>query len=156
MPIDIESLLAPVSAEQPCGPDLEYDADFMALETAVKGKPEQVLGATVVAAEEPIWADIRSQAQGLFKRTKDVRAGVLLVRALARTEDLAGLNQGLLLLHAMLERYWDGAHPLLDAADNNDPTMRLNALAPLADSENLLRDARLMTVVRVGPQKPAD
>ena len=37
----IKRLLAPVSDEHPCGDDLEYDADFMALETASRGREER-------------------------------------------------------------------------------------------------------------------
>ena len=36
----IERLLKPISAEQPCGPDLSYDPRFENLETILKGKPE--------------------------------------------------------------------------------------------------------------------
>ncbi len=49
--IDAESLLQGVSEELPCGEDLEYDAAFGELERASRGKPEQAMGDTVVAAE---------------------------------------------------------------------------------------------------------
>lgn len=32
--MDIETLLTPVSPEQPCGDNLEYDADYQAMEQA--------------------------------------------------------------------------------------------------------------------------
>jgi type VI secretion system protein ImpA len=54
----------------------------------------------------------------------------------------------------MLERYWDSIHPQLDADDANDPTMRLNALAPLTDSDMVLRDlhdAKVGTSRSMGP-----
>ncbi len=38
--ISVEELLKPISAEQPCGPDLSYDASLQQLETLVAGKPE--------------------------------------------------------------------------------------------------------------------
>ena len=40
----------------------------------------------------------------------------------------------------LLDRFWDGVHPQLDADDDNDPTMRLNALAALNDEGAVVRD----------------
>ena len=37
--LDVDALLTPVSDDQPCGADLEYDAQFLQLEEAAKGKP---------------------------------------------------------------------------------------------------------------------
>lgn len=140
--IDVESLLQETAEQPPCGPDLEYDAAFRDLEQAAQGKPEQQFGDTVVAAEEPAWAQVRESALTLLQRSKDLRIAALLVRALVQTEGFAGLLPGLRLILRLLERYWDTVYPLLDAEDDNDPTMRINALAPLVDGEALIRDLR--------------
>ncbi|MEJ2653692.1 MAG: type VI secretion system ImpA family N-terminal domain-containing protein, partial [Gammaproteobacteria bacterium] len=107
-----------------------------------QGKPEQQFGDTVVPAEEPDWKDVGQRAAALFSRTKDLRVAALLARALTRTEGMPGLASGLNLVRGLLERYWDHVHPALDPDDGLDPTMRLNALAPLADADTLLRDVR--------------
>jgi type VI secretion system protein ImpA len=148
--MDIEVLLAAIAPDSPCGPALEYDPDFMALDQAGRGKPEQQFGTTIVPAEEPDWADVRKRAEALFSRTKDLRVAVLLLRALAKTANFVGLADGLLLLHELLLRFWDSAHPALDPDDGNDPTMRLNALAQLADGESFIRDVRLICLVGPG------
>ncbi|MEJ2375588.1 MAG: type VI secretion system protein TssA [Pseudolabrys sp.] len=140
--METDSLLDPIAADSPCGPDLEYDRDFMALDQAAQGKPEQQFGDTVVPAEEPDWKDVGQRAAALFSRTKDLRVAALLARALTRTEGMPGLASGLNLVRGLLERYWDHVHPALDPDDGLDPTMRLNALAPLADADTLLRDVR--------------
>jgi type VI secretion system protein ImpA len=49
---------------------------------------------------------------------------------------------GLTLINCLIERYWDSLHPELDAEDDNDPTMRVNALAPLVASEAFIDDLR--------------
>lgn len=148
--MEIEPLLAEISPDSPCGPDLEYDADFMALEQAARGKPEQQFGDTVVPAEEPDWIQVKKQAGALLSRTKDLRVAMLLTRAITCLEGTPGLASGLHLTEQLLARYWDHVHPLLDPEEGNDPTMRLNALAPLGDSETLLRDVRNMTVFGSG------
>lgn len=140
--IDIESLLAPIADEPPCGPDLEYDAAFLALDQMARGKPEQQFGDTVIAAEEPVWADVCSAAVELFGRSKDLRVAILLAQAWVHTEGYAGLLPGLRLIHQLLERFWDAIHPRLDPDEDNDPTMRMNALAPLGDVEGMVRDLR--------------
>lgn len=134
------TLLAPIGEASPCGDDLEYDADFMALVAAAQGKPEQQFGDTVIPAVEPEWREVGEQAESILRRSKDVRAAVLLLRASARTQGVAGFAAGMQLLNGLLDTFWEGIHPKLDADDDNDPTMRLNALAPLTDETMGLRD----------------
>ena len=45
--VDFERFVEPIDAESPCGPDCEYDNEFLALSQAVVGKPEQQFGDTV-------------------------------------------------------------------------------------------------------------
>jgi type VI secretion system protein ImpA len=138
--IDIEQLLAETPEAPPCGPNLEYDAAFLELEQGAKGKPGQEFGGTVIPPEEPDWAKVSERARSLLQRTKDLRVAVYLTRALVNTEGVSGLNNGLKLTLQLLERFWDPVHPTLDPEFDNDPTMRVNALAPLVDPEGLLRD----------------
>lgn len=140
--MSVDTLLAEVTNAPPCGPNLEYDPEFVALEQAARGKPEQQLGETIVPAEEPDWADVAQRAQALLARTKDLRVAVLYARARIRTDHLAGLADGLVLVKELLTRYGEYVHPALDADDGNDPIVRVNALAPLNDPDTFLRDVR--------------
>lgn len=148
----MDLLLAETSEAPPCGEDLgeKYDPEFEALERLARGKGEQRLGDTLIPAEGPDWATVRQQAEDLMKRTKDLRVALLLTRALVRTEHMPGLREGLDLLHAMLERYWDAVHPRLE---DDDPRMRMNTLAALADRDALVLDVRDALLVRAGPLK---
>lgn len=155
----VEALQAPISEGSPSGEDLGYDPAFMALESASQGKPEQQFGTTVIPAVEPEWPVVADQAEALLRRTKDLRAAVLLLRAASRQQGVAGFSMGLALLTGLLETFWDGIHPMLDAEDDNDPTTRLNALAPLGDEAMVLRDlydARIGTAPGVGPVRVRD
>lgn len=148
---DIETLLAAISDSSPCGPDLEYDPQFVALETASRGKPEQQLGDNITPAEQPDWVTVQQQAAALLTRTKDLRVAVLLARALVRINNLSGLRDGLKLLQGLLERYWDHVHPVPDPSDPDDLIIRMNALAPLGDTDAMLLDVRSALVVVSGP-----
>lgn len=151
--MDLQHLLADAAESPPGGPDLEYAPEFLALESEIQGQPEHDAGGTVIAAVEPDWPKVLEQAQALLVRSKDLRVAMHLVRALTRTEHLAGFVAAITLVGDLLERHWADLHPRLDAEDNNDPTRRLNALAPLEPPkgagavETLLKDLREAAVV---------
>jgi len=144
--LDVEALLSPVSAEAPCGENLEYDVDYVMMEQAAVGKPEQQFGETVIPAEDPDWRQLQSQAQALLPRSKDLRIAVCLTRAAVRTSGLAGLADGLEVLAGFIEKYWDGVYPQLDP-DDNDPTQRVNSLASLTSAQETLKGVREATLV---------
>jgi type VI secretion system protein ImpA len=145
--IDVNSLLEEISAELPCGKDLEYDTEFGEMERAAQGKSDQQIGSTLVPAQEADWPVVKSRAIALFSRTKDLRAAVYLTRSLLHTEGLTGLRDGLTLIQGLLERYWEMVHPQLDPADNNDPTLRINTLTSLRDPETVLHSLREATLL---------
>lgn len=144
---DVDALLLPLDEAAPCGPpDMEYDEVFQSLETAARGKPEQQFGDTVIPAEDPDWVQMRTLALRLFERTRDLRVAAHLIRASLRTVGLGALSDGLALVTGLLERHWAHVYPLLDADDGDDPTERLNALAPLTDLMSVLADVRAARV----------
>src|SRR5947208_14059301 len=140
--LDVGAVLSETRESPPCGPNLEHDLSFFQLEEAARGKPEQRSGDAVKPAEDPNWSKVIDLAQATLLRSKDLRVAVHLTRALTCTEGIPGLATGLGLIHGLLDRYWDGVHPLLEADQGGDPTERLNALAPLADPETVIRDLR--------------
>jgi len=142
--IDVESLLQQISAESPCGDDLEYDAAFLAMQRTAAGKPAQEMGGQVVEGEAPDWRAVQQAATELLKRSKDLRTAVLLARALLNTGGIGGFADGLALIHGLIERYWEPVHPRLDPDDDNDPVMRVNAIAALGDRELTINALRLM------------
>ncbi|TFF36625.1 type VI secretion system protein TssA [Pseudomonas sp. RIT623] len=146
-------LLAAVSADFPCGDDLEYDADFLQLERDAQGRPERVMGDAVQAAEPPQWRAIEQSCSALLQRSKDLRITHFLVQANLALHGLPGLAASLELIRDLLGEYWLYLHPQLDAADDNDPTVRVNALAGLTCDTNiaLLRDAVLVRSRAFGP-----
>lgn len=145
---DFDALLEPVAPDDPVGPNLEYDADFLAAFQAAEGTPERRMGDTVVAAEEPDWRQAQQLALGLMVRTKDLRIAVLLTRALLRLSGIAGLAQGLALVQGLIGRYWEQVHPQLDPNDDNDPISRINVLMDLCSRETLLDSLRTTALIR--------
>lgn len=100
--IDVAGLLKPVSADAPCGEDLEYDDGFTELQLISQYKPEQQMGDAIIPAEEPSWKDVEKKATSLFERTKDLRVAVHLIKALLHTGGFVGAAAGF----EVLERWW--------------------------------------------------
>ena len=133
--------------EPPCGPDLEYDEQFLKLASAAARKPEQQFGDTIIPAEDPNWKSVLDQSSELLGRTKDLRATLLLTRALTREQGLPGLLQGVELTRRLLETHWDDVHPRLVIDGEPDTLMRANALSGLAEEAGLLRDVRAASLI---------
>jgi type VI secretion system protein ImpA len=135
--VDINAILEPVTADAPCGVDLEagnkHDPAFAELERLAQGKPEQQIGTTVVPAESPDWKVLQRKAIEVLARSKDLRAATHLARSLLQTDGWAGLAEGLEVLRGLIERYWEGLYPRLDPEDGNDPTMRINIMMSITD-----------------------
>lgn len=145
--MNIDEFLAPVSAEQPCGENLEYDADFQAMEQAMQGKAEQQFGDTIIPAEPADWTTVEKLAAGLLSRTKDLRVMLALTQAWTKRRGLSGYADGLLLVQQALSLYWQPIYPQLEEYGETDPFYRINALAGLSDKSALtsaLRNAVLL------------
>src|SRR5262245_45682589 len=116
----VEDLAKPISADQPCGPDLTYDPAFQQMETLVRGKPETQFS----AAEDPDWRELRDLAVEFHGKSKHLTASVILALCLLKMDGFVGLRDGVVLIRRLLESCWDTVYPRLDPEDNNDPTAR--------------------------------
>ena len=126
----------------PCGPDLEYDNDFLALSQAAAGKPETQFA----PAEAPDWRAAFDLAGTLLDRSRDLRIAIVWLRAGMHLHGFGFLPQGLRLLSGFVESMWDHVHPLPDPEDG-DPYARVNALTLLREQAGLLGDVRSTKVV---------
>jgi type VI secretion system protein ImpA len=153
-PLDLTGGLPDLDEAAPAGPNLEFDADFGALERAAQGKAEQQYGGTVIPAEEPDWKEVANLAADLLERTHDLRVMVHLAIARLRLSGLQDFVAILATIRQQLETRWAYVHPQLDPEDDNDPTLRANALLPLAEPIKVLRvlrDLPLAASRRDGP-----
>ena len=145
--IDIDVLLTELSADAPCGEDLEYDAEYLAVFEKAKGTPEQQIGNRVEAAVPPNWRDIAKECGDLLQRTHDLRLNLLLTQAATQAHGWEGLRDGLTLLKGTLERFWGTVYPQLDPDDELDPTQRVNILMGLCDFDAFIRPIQFLPIV---------
>ncbi|MCA9185281.1 MAG: type VI secretion system protein TssA [Planctomycetales bacterium] len=145
--IDIEPYLSEISADEPCGEDLEYDGEFGEMERAATATAEQQFGDTIIPGEGPDWRTVRKKAVDLMKRTRDLRVAVYYAQSTLALEGILGFAKGVELVHQLIDKYWDGLHPQLDPDDDNDPTIRVNTIATLCDVDGTLELLRRSPIV---------
>lgn len=137
--MNLDALLGVKEGDSPSGENLEYDAEFIQMEIASQPGQERQAGDEILAAEDPDFADVQAKAQVVMDRSHDLRAGAIMAGALLNTQGLVGLSEATEYMRRCLEEYWDSCHPQLDADDDNDPTMRINAVRGLAATDTMLR-----------------
>ncbi|VAW80795.1 Uncharacterized protein ImpA [hydrothermal vent metagenome] len=133
----ISHYLTQISPDAVCGGDLEYDPLFAQMVQAAQGEPERQIGDHITPAVAPDWKTVRAIALQLLERSHDIRIAVLLARALANTEQFQGVEQGLELVHGLLEHYWESVYPQADAEDDY-PVLRMNVIGGLGDYPGFL------------------
>ncbi|WP_109465074.1 type VI secretion system protein TssA [Albibacillus kandeliae] len=129
--MDPVALLEARSDDAPSGENLEYDPVFVEMELAAQPGEETQIGDTITAAEDPDYKEVIEKAQEVLQRSHDLRAAVYLADAILHTEGLIGFSKVTTYIRGCLEQHWATCHPELDEDDDDDPTMRVNAIQGL-------------------------
>lgn len=139
----LDDLIATLDDGSGAGENLEYDASFTAMELSAQPGEERQMGDSIHEAEEPDYKGVRAQAMDVLRRSKDLRAAVHLGTAELHLTGFPGFAKVTTYMRRCLEEMWETCHPELDEDDNNDATMRVNAILGLADGKRTLRAIRL-------------
>ncbi len=140
--MNLEMLLSAREGDDPSGENLEYDFDFMQLQIAAQPGEERQAGNEFIAATDPDYKDVETRALAILDRAHDLRAAVLLTAAVVQTKGLKGFAEATAYIRGCLEQFWDTCHPQLDTDDDNDPTMRINAVKGLGGADTVLNNLR--------------
>ncbi len=150
--IELAQWLAPLDGENPSGEDLRNDARFHDLERILEPQVKVVYddrNKPTTQVSTPIdWNTVLARAAELRTHGRDLRLLVVVTRALANEEGLAGLAEGLTLIARSFDAYWDNMHPMLRAGPPRDAALRrINALLDLQNSQSgVLSDLRQRTM----------
>jgi len=150
----MEMILAePVSAEQPCGPDLEYDPEYLLLFSRAAPQLEAQYGDFVSSPETVNWPEIERDACRLLARSKDIRVLILLLRSRIQQAGALGLAETLAQLTELSAIWSEALHPQLLIGKDASPESRedailarSNSLAALLDHEGVMADIRSITL----------
>lgn len=125
---------APLAADSPAGPNLEYDARMMELEEASTPEPEHSIGDSVIPATPPDWRAVEKQAAALMAETRDVRVVVIWTIARLANAGLQGLLDGLEIIRSLAADMWDAHWPQPDDGDVQERISALTRLSPVPGS----------------------
>ncbi|MFL4472346.1 ImpA family type VI secretion system protein [Tateyamaria armeniaca] len=140
--MDLDALLQSHGDDAPSGEDLEYDPVFTELEIAATHGEERQMGDDILPPEDPDYKEVAAKAQEILARSHDLRAGIYLAEAQLRLKGFPGFADATSYIARCLDEYWASCHPQLDEDDDNDPTMRINAILTLVDDARILRGVR--------------
>ncbi len=130
--MDPAVLLQSRGDDSPSGENLEYDPTFTEMELVALPGEERQVGDTVVEAEPPDYRELAEKSLAVLEQSHDLRAAVFLADAVLHTEGMAGFADVTTYIRGCLEQYWPTCHPELDADDDDDPVMRINAVQDLS------------------------
>lgn len=150
--IDLALWLNPLDGENPSGEDLRNDPRFHELERLTEQQVKIVhddrnkpTSQTTIPVD---WPAVLDKAGELRPHGRDLRLLVIVTRALANEQGLAGLAQGLTLIAQTFDAHWETMHPALrpNAPPRDAALRRINALLDLQNSQDgLLANLRQMT-----------
>ena len=120
--IDLEALTAPVSADDPCGPDLDLagDSEYLNFLAGAEGRLPQsyfdgkddsgAVGRPFMFTKVELDAVVAG-ASPLLEKTRDLRLLVLLAKYALLGRELADFITLIKAVAALLNEQWDGVHP---------------------------------------------
>jgi len=120
--IEVDSLLQPISEDNPVGVDIREDSSVSspyyilkdARNSARAAERKSMFDGSSTEAEEH-WRTIASTAPEVLTSTsKDLEVATWLTEALLRRNGYQGLRDGFKLIHGLIENFWDNLYPMPD------------------------------------------
>jgi len=119
VPVELESLLLPISDDRPCGESLRYAGTYDLIQTARRSEradlPQGVWKTDIKAAD---WDEVESLCvDALIGSTKDIQIAFWLTESWMARYGLGGFRHGLELIGGLCERFWADLHPEIRDGD---------------------------------------
>ncbi|MCO1332933.1 type VI secretion system protein TssA [Microbulbifer sp. OS29] len=120
--INIDELVAPISADNPVGEDIREDrsptSDYYSIKDARNSARAAERSAMFDDVDTDLlapWKDVAKAAEKILsKKSKDLEVASWYTEALIRLQGFTGLRDGLQLIDQLVEQFWDGLYPLPD------------------------------------------
>jgi type VI secretion system protein ImpA len=149
-----EELRQPISADQPCGQNLEDTqllASFDAFRLYGRTKPLEAVadgdgtGPKTLEDREPLpdWLEVKEKSTEALRQSKDLRLLVHLATALLRTDGLPAFLETIKIAAQWLDGYWEQTFPPIDG----DGIVRRSALNCFSDSIAIVEALRRAPLV---------
>jgi len=159
--IDLDLLVAPVSDQDPCGPDLDAEGDldylnfFASASTSLPMSYFEIKdGSGEVKRFDPNSINLAAQmeaAKPFLARTRDLRLIVYLAKISVLGRDLAAFTVCLEAIARLLEQYWPDVHPRAEDDDFSHRQYAIEAINVLPTVIIPLQFQPLVVNRRYGP-----
>jgi type VI secretion system protein ImpA len=136
--LDLDAILRPITGGTAVGTDPRSDVSPQSLYFQIRDARAEARAmerqAESSGAEDPAaparWRIVRSlSVKALSEHAKDLELATWLTEALVRAAGLRGLTAGAMIVHGLLERFWDDIYPL---PDEDGVATRVGPLAGLS------------------------
>lgn len=153
--VDLTTLLAPISAEYPCGIDIRQDEStdsayykLKDARTMARADERNQVGKLEQEQEKsPHWHTILTLAHTILStQTKDLEVACWYVEALLRIHGLAGLRDGFVLLGSLIENFWPDIYPTEDEEGLETKLAPLNGLFGLSNPGTLVQPINCLPI----------
>jgi type VI secretion system protein ImpA len=115
---DMDAILAPIPGDNPSGEDMRYSAIYEQIKEARRADDLLDQGDWQRDVKKSDWdAVIKVSSEALQKKTKDLQIAAWLTEALIKKVGFAGLSDGLAVIIAFINDYWDTLYPLPEEGD---------------------------------------
>jgi type VI secretion system protein ImpA len=113
-----DDLLNPIPGDNPGGESLRYAAVYDQIKEARREEEDINQGDWQRERKKADWVSVvKLSGEALAKKSKDLQVAAWLTEALVYREGFAGLKEGLELLRALLENFWDNLYPEIEDGD---------------------------------------
>jgi type VI secretion system protein ImpA len=118
-PFDFDQLLSPISADQPAGAELRYEAVYDQLRD-LRREDDATLPQGVWKSEQKKadWRAVESLCLETLKtKSKDLQIAAWLLEAWVHLYGFEGAAQGFRLMNSLCAGFWDNLHPTIEGDD---------------------------------------
>lgn len=107
-----EDILTPIPGDNPSGANLYYDKVYDQIKDLRKEEDDLAQGDWAHERKTADWPKvIKLCSDALATKSKDLQLAAWLTEALLKREGFAGLKEGLDLIRALIEQFWDTLYP---------------------------------------------
>jgi type VI secretion system protein ImpA len=156
MALDLDALIAPVSEDDPAGPDLAYDNARIEIEQTFETEVSIDASGVIAEASDVDWRGVIDKIAAQSRQTKDIWLPIYLCRAGALSGSLETVEIGAKYLAGVLEAYWPTLHPQLDEYGFQGRKGPCDSLTGTPQFIGPLRRINLLRHPRLGEYSGAD
>ncbi len=116
--ISREDILKPIAGENPCGENLRYAPVYTQIKEAVREDDDVTQGVWQTERKVADWPKVvKLCSDALIKQSKDLQLAAWLTEAETNREGFTGFLEGIGLISALIEQFWETLHPELEDGD---------------------------------------